>query len=111
MEPTALSPVVVNVDQATRPGLRVYASELTGAAARRAAQLNTLDQRNVLVEIRIPEGVYTMTVSFFLGMFGPSIQTLGREKFLEKYRFYGPNFGAVIAQGIADVESSPVHAT
>jgi hypothetical protein len=49
-----------------------------------AAQDVIFDQ----VEVRIPESTYSMSSSFFLGMFGPSIKAAGTvENFFSKYQF------------------------
>lgn len=44
------------------------------------------------VDVVIPEGVYAITSSYFLGLFGPSIRDLGLETFQKVFRFQAPDF-------------------
>jgi hypothetical protein len=44
------------------------------------------------VNVVIPEDVYTVTSSYFLGLFGPSIRDLGLETFQKIFKFTAPAF-------------------
>lgn len=44
------------------------------------------------VEVVIPDDVYTVTSSYFLGLFGPSIRDLGLEGFQRVFHFIAPDF-------------------
>ena len=55
--------------------------------------MNRLDTQPNPVVVLIPDSTYTLSTSFFLGMFGPSIQHAGsKEAFFDKYRFTMPGF-------------------
>ena len=60
-----------------------------GVAARVLFQLDQLDQGEDPVRIVVPREVYTLTPSFFQGMFSESVRALGgdRTRFLAHYRF------------------------
>ena len=77
----------------TSPSSRVFSGRERGLAAREKFNLNVLDHQSGGVTVVIPEGTYSMNMSFFLGMFGDSVRELGRDEFRQKYLF----------------ESDPVH--
>lgn len=63
-----------------------------GDRNREKYNLNSLDEEDVAIDVIIPENTYSITSSFFLGMFGKSIQTCGsKSTFMQKYRFQMPN--------------------
>jgi hypothetical protein len=101
---------VIDLDDVTSAGTQVYAGRQSGREARAAAQLDRLDEAGAIVEIHVPQDAWTMSSSFFGGMFGPSVERYGRDEFLKHYHFVGGDLGEDIAEGIADVESDPVPA-
>lgn len=59
-----------------------------GKAARQMFELDRLDGTTAPVRVVVPEHVYTLTPSFFQGMFAKSVKKLGsREQFLNHYGF------------------------
>lgn len=60
-----------------------------GVAARAMFELDTLDRADEPVRVVIPRDVYTLTPSFFQGMFSESVKALGceRSRFLAHYKF------------------------
>lgn len=60
-----------------------------GVQARGHYKLDELDAAEDEIVVVVPESVYTLTPSFFQGMFAESVQNLGdsREKFLARYKF------------------------
>ncbi|MBS7698673.1 MULTISPECIES: hypothetical protein [unclassified Chelatococcus] len=59
-----------------------------GLAARKKFQLEAADERGEEVLVVVPHEVYTLTPSFFQGMFAESVRrAASREKFLARYRF------------------------
>lgn len=71
-------------------GMPVFTGRSRGAESRKRLGLDRLSPGEHVVVV-IPEGVYTITSSYFLGLFGPSVRALGsREKFLEKFSFQAP---------------------
>ncbi|MBO3760403.1 hypothetical protein [Ciceribacter sp. L1K22] len=59
-----------------------------GLAARKKFKLEELDKAGDQVVVSIPDFVYSVTPSFFQGMFAESVRLFGnREKFLSRYQF------------------------
>lgn len=71
----------------------VYTGRDRGERLRVELDLDKLDQVAEPIDVRIPESTYTMSSSFFLGMFGPSIIKLGsKDAFYEHYKFHLPGY-------------------
>jgi len=67
---------------------RFLSGRPSGELARRHFNLDRLDTDKVEInDVQIPEDVYAMNLSFFLGMFGPSIRKWGKDGFREHYTF------------------------
>ncbi|PZR84379.1 MAG: hypothetical protein DI537_33135 [Stutzerimonas stutzeri] len=59
-----------------------------GLAAREKFQISSLDGAQDEVVVSVPDFVYTITPSFFQGMFAESVKRFSsREAFLSKYKF------------------------
>jgi len=58
-----------------------------GSSVRRHFDLDRLDQSQDRVQVVVPNDLYAISPSFFLGMFSQSINRLGRDGFLRKYTF------------------------
>lgn len=67
----------------------VYSGRPRGVALRQRLELDTLDEdKSAVVDVNVPDSTYSMTSSFFLGLFGPSVARAGsREAFFGKYHF------------------------
>lgn len=67
----------------------VYSGRPRGAALRGTFNLDKVDQeKDKVVDVLVPESTYSITSSFFLGMFGPSVLTAGTpEAFFSKFHF------------------------
>lgn len=104
---------VVDLAEFTSPGVRVYAGRDRGREVRAAAGLADADDRGESVLVKIPMDLFSLTTSFFLGMFAESVRKLGEGLFLERYKFEGPGIETVIRDGIADalLVSSPLPST
>jgi hypothetical protein len=85
---------------------RVFSGRPRGEAVRLAANLPRLETAGETFEIHIPDNVIGITASFFLGMFGDSIQALGEDQFRARYRFTGKDVSMVIDDGIKDALKS-----
>lgn len=71
----------------------VYTGRDRGQRLRVELCLDELDARGVEVDIKIPESTYTISSSFFLGLFGPSVVRAGsRDAFYRRYHFKSPSF-------------------
>ena len=70
----------------------VYSGRAKGELARATLNLDAFDRKLAQVIVRIPEDTYSVTTSFFLGLFGESIRKAGsREAFLRRYHFEMPD--------------------
>lgn len=67
----------------------VYSGRPRGAALRAKYLLDEVDRDvEAVVDVSVPDKTYSMTSSFFLGLFGPSVVQAGsREAFFRKYHF------------------------
>ncbi len=82
----------VNIDFSKFNG-PVYAGRARGENARRQVKLDQIDDGSEVVEITVPDSTYTVTSSFFLGMFGPSVIRAGsRDAFVKRFHFKSPSF-------------------
>lgn len=100
----------IDLDSYRSKSSRVFAGRSRGEAVRTAAKLDEEDRSAETVEVRIPEDTFSVNSSFFLGMFGESIRTLGEEKFKEKYHFVGKEISRVLEDGVKEAlrTSSPL---
>ena len=78
---------MLDINLSSFAGGMLIAGRQKGASARAKFDLDALDASSDRVRVTIPTEVISLNSSFFLGMFGKSIQDLGGEKFLEKYSF------------------------
>lgn len=68
--------------------VHVYSGRPRGEAVRRELNLDTIDSDGQTVEVVVPEDVYSINASFFLGLFGESVRKAGsKEQFLKKFVF------------------------
>ena len=71
----------------------VYTGRDRGERLRIQLNIDALDRTDTIVNVLIPIETYSMSSSFFLGLFGPSIVKLGsKDLFLQKYRFETSEF-------------------
>lgn len=68
----------------------VYTGRSHGSEDRKRFGLKVQDGVAEIVPVIVPDSVYTMTSSYFLGLFGESIRELGRDGFLRKYPVTSP---------------------
>jgi hypothetical protein len=95
-------PRVVDLAAYNTPGIRVFAGRDRGEAARAAAKLAEADAAGDTVEVRIPDDVFSINSSFFLGMFGNSIRGLGEAEFRKRYSFVGRPVDMVLEDTIRE---------
>lgn len=71
----------------------VYTGRDRGERLRASFHLDDIDSTNELVQVIIPPQTYSISSSFFLGLFGPSVVRLGnKEAFFKKYSFVTSDF-------------------
>ncbi len=82
----------LRVDLSTVSG-PVYSGRERGEALRRKYELDDKESGADVVDVFIPEATYTVSSSFFLGLFGPSVKKCGSvADFERKFRFTAPEF-------------------
>ncbi len=93
---------VINLgDARTSSAAIVFAGRERGKFWRQKFQLNELDRAPHPIEVVIPEDIISLNISFFLNLFGDSVRALGREGFIDHYRFKSdPILEPLISQGI-----------
>lgn len=71
----------------------VYTGRERGVRLRAELRLDDIDRSDAIVEVSIPDDTYTVTSSFFLGLFGPSVIRAGsKDAFYERFHFKSPAF-------------------
>lgn len=83
-------------------GTLVFAGRDRGKLVRSKARVDETDQGGEKVEVRVPEEIFSVTSSFFLGMFALSIQKLGEDAFRQHYVFTGKDISEVIEDSIRE---------
>lgn len=82
----------IDLDELTQGG-RVHnlSGRPLGEQSRNWAKVEAMDNAIEAVSVEIPNHIYSISPSFFLGMFGESVLKLnGPEPFFKKYQFTGP---------------------
>jgi hypothetical protein len=82
----------INFKELTNDGeVRNLSGHERGHAARENYHLDAADDANEAVRIIVPEEIYSVTSSFFQGMFSESVRRAGtRESFLSRFEFDAP---------------------
>ena len=66
---------------------KILSGRDVGEVARQRYHLDELDELDEVVKVVIPDKIWTLGASYFLGCFGNSVRKLGEDKFREKYIF------------------------
>lgn len=67
---------------------KILSGRERGTEARTLKKIDDLDNQPNKIEVHFPEGLWSVSSSFFLGMFGPSIIKFGsKSAFKSKYSF------------------------
>lgn len=75
-----------------RMGGPLFSGRERGILNRKKFNLDSLDEEDSIINVIIPENTYSITSSFFMGLFGDSIRKMGnRENFFRKYQFKMPD--------------------
>lgn len=104
--------LIVDLGDFRSGGSKVFIGRERGEHCRREARLSKADSDGVAVEIRVPLDVFSINSSFFLGMFGDSIRSLGEEVFRRRYSFTGKDVASTVEDGIREAlsRSNPLRA-
>lgn len=66
----------------------IYSGRPRGESLRRKYALDAVDATSERVTVRVPDSTYSVTSSFFLGLFGPSVLAAGsKDEFFKKFQF------------------------
>lgn len=87
---------VIDLDDHRDSDTPVLSGRPRGKAVRESTCLDVIDDQEDKIVIRIPQDVYLVASSFFLGMLGPSIRKLGEDQFRERFDFAGTVNEAVL---------------
>lgn len=88
-------------DARTSREAKVFSGRSRGKYWRERFRLDELDTSDTPVTVVIPGDIFSINLSFFLSLFGQSVRTLGKERFLQKYRFEcDPDLKQMIEQGV-----------
>lgn len=93
-------PFILDLDQYRSPGVRVFSGRGRGKAVKEEAVLISLEREHDKILVLVPEDTFSISSSFFLGLFGDSIRRLGENGFRSKYTFVGPDLTGVIEDSL-----------
>lgn len=78
----------------------VYTGRQRGELLRESLHLDAIDAEDSAVSVLVPNETYTVSSSFFLGLFGPSVVKAGsKEAFYKRYKFQAPAFLQEVMDG------------
>lgn len=82
----------------------VFSGRNRGAAARQEYNLDLAEEQADVIQVVIPDSTYTVTSSFFLGLFGDSVRKCGSlSKFEKKFLYSAPDFLIPVLRGHASL--------
>lgn len=85
-----MQPVTIDLAKYNGP---VYTGRSRGEHIREFLALDRVDSEGGEVNVLIPDNTYTVTSSFFLGLFGPSVVKAGsKNAFFQRFHFNAPSF-------------------
>jgi hypothetical protein len=95
-------PTEIQLARLTKGEVRTLSGQERGVEARALFELDTLDEVDEPIIVRVPTDLEAVTPSFVQGMFSKSIKRFkSREEFLSHYRFVaGPTLLRQIDDGI-----------
>ncbi len=98
--------MIINLSKYKSSKSSLYTGRPQGESARKELDLDKVDQTEGKVSVKIPANTSSINPSFFLGLFFPSIKTLGLEAFEKKYCFIledeNPNIRNILRSHIED---------
>lgn len=85
-----MTSLIVDLSSVSGP---VYSGRGRGEALRAQYALDDNEDKSEVIEVVIPASAYTVSSSFFLGLFGPSVRKCGTvDSFEKKFKFKAPDF-------------------
>ncbi|EHK2307033.1 TPA: hypothetical protein ACSQIM_000524 [Clostridium perfringens] len=83
---------IINLGKCKKSESKVLSGRDVGIKWRKNFELNKIDNLDDEIEIIVPDDLYSINISFFLGLFGDSVRALGAEGFKNKYKFKCDDF-------------------
>jgi len=80
----------INIQEFKQNGSKIFSGRDVGIDARRKLKLNEKDLDSEIYEIIVPSDTYSISGSFFGGLFSDSVIALKEEGFRKKYIFIYP---------------------
>ena len=93
-------PKTINLEKYATPGVGVLAGRQRGELVRKEVDLDHSDAEPEEVTVIVPDFIFSINSSFFLGLFGNSIRRLGAEEFRRLFHFEGRNLKPFVEDGI-----------
>ncbi|WP_316826041.1 STAS-like domain-containing protein [Pedobacter miscanthi] len=78
---------VIELEKFRSPGAKVFTGRDRGKKVREDSHIDDIEAANEEVTIVIPDNVYSIIPSFFEELFLNSVLKLGRDRFLNKFKF------------------------
>lgn len=102
-----MTKVKIDLDNYRSGGSQVFAGRDRGQKVREAAHLDEIDRDpGIEVDVIVPDDIFSINSSFFLGMFGPSIRAMGGDAFRRRFHFVGEDLKEIVESGIREAEST-----
>lgn len=79
--------MIIDLSNYLKNNIQMLVGRELGSSIREILDLDSIDKNNEIVIIKIPDNIFCMTSSFFIGLFGPSIIKLDKYRFMYKYKF------------------------
>ena len=93
---------VIDLDDHRDSDVPVLSGRGRGEAVRKSTRLDSIDETEEKIVVRIPEDVYVVASSFLLGLLGPSIRKLEENRFRSRFRFEGGVNEAALSYAIRE---------
>jgi hypothetical protein len=77
----------INLEDFRVQGSKVFTGRDRGEYVRQKSNIDVIEKNNSEIVIIIPENIYSINPSFFEEFFSTSIERLGKERFLSKFKF------------------------
>jgi hypothetical protein len=77
----------IDLSQFTSQKSMVLSGRERGVEVRAKLNFNQLDNADIEASVSVPDHIISLNSSFFQGLFGDSVRTLGEEGFRRKYQF------------------------
>ena len=77
----------IDLSQLLAPNTKVISGREYGKTARKQLNIDLEDKSEDPVEVYVASDIFSLTSSYFLGLFGKSVRKLGEDNFRKKYIF------------------------